>query len=87
MHRFLISYLGMPADELPSPAPAYPHDCQRLLRQVLREGNFGQHAEHWQKAHSKGRNRCHTVCQIIGRLPFSLRYAPIEMMCKMVALA
>lgn len=87
MHRFLISYLGMPADELPSPTPAYPHDCQRLLRQVLREGNFGQHAEHWQKAHSKGRNRCHTVRQIIGRLPFSLRYAPVEMMCKMVALA
>ena len=87
LHLFLIEYLGMSAHELPMPAPTQPRDCQRLFRQVLRDGNFGHYTTHWQGAHANGRNRWHTVRQIICRLPFSLRYAPTEMLFKVVTLS
>ena len=87
LHLFLVRYLGMPAQELPPPSPARQHDVRRLLRQMLHDGNFGHHALQWQRAHSEGRNRRHTIWQIVRRMPFSLRYAPIEMLHKILALS
>lgn len=87
LHQFLIQYLGMPAHELPSPTSSRQHDTQRLLRQVLHDGNFGQHTQQWRKAHERERNRWYTTQQIARRLPFSLRYAPSEMFYKVLSLS
>lgn len=87
LHHFLIRYLDMPIHELPAPIPAQPRDARRLFNQVLQDGNFGHHTTQWQTAHSKGRNRWHTVRQIIHRLPISLQYAPAEMFYKLLSLS
>lgn len=87
LHQFLIHYLDMPSHELPPPSTVHPRDARRLFHQVLQDGNFGHHTTHWQKAHSNGRNRWHTIRQIIRRLPISLRYAPTEMLFKMLSLS
>ena len=76
IHTFLYTYLGLPAAELPT-APQVPgRDCRRLLRAVLRWGNFGQSTPSWQQASRRHLTKLHTATQIAGNLSFALRYAP-----------
>lgn len=87
LHQFLIHFLGMPTHELPSLPSPKSRDTQRLLQQVLHDGNFGLHTQKWQKAPIKKRNRWRTVEKIVHRLPISLRYAPGEIFYKILSLS
>ena len=37
-----VKYLGLPEEEMPFFAPRYDRKARRLLRLVLKEGNFGK---------------------------------------------
>lgn len=87
MHSILTDYLGLPAYELPSPLIRKEADSQRLMKAILEEGNFGQHTIAWQRAADNHANiKRHTVKQILRKMPFSMRYAPWEMICKIGSL-
>lgn len=76
-HHLLVDVLATPVTVLPS---FFTHkDLHRLLRDIMRGGNFGQHTAAWQaQAEKGGSTTWHTVRQILQRLPFTLRYAPRE---------
>ncbi len=76
----LVTYLGVPADEAPNydGTESTRKGSQRLLRAVMEWGNFGQHTKHWRATHSKQ----YTIGQILRNMPFSARYAPMEMIYK-----
>lgn len=79
-HRFLVDVLGTPSTVLPTGQNQNEDEnLHRLLRDVMRGGNFGQHTATWQAMADKGGSTTwHTVRQILRRLPFTLRYAPRE---------
>lgn len=76
VHTFMHTYLGLPAEELPTPPQASAQDCQQLLNAILRWGNFGQNTHAWQWANKHHMTKLNTAVQILGNLSFALRYAP-----------
>ncbi len=83
LHSILVSYLGLPLQELPCPLKERKADTQHLMRTVMKGGNFGQHAKSWQNASNSPTSiKWHTIKQIMSKMPLSMRYAPWEMICK-----
>lgn len=77
-HTFLYQYLGIPAEELPCVPDASAHDSLRLVRAILKWGNFGHYTTTWQTDFYQNHTKLRTATQIARNLPFSLRYAPTE---------
>lgn len=78
LHRFLAEYLGVPdrlfPDNHTSPVP--------LLKMVTEGGNFGHHARGRQEALERSplRRKADTALRFLRHLPFSLLYAPGEVL-------
>jgi len=72
LHDLLVNYLDMPTEDLPFPLGKQDKEAHRLAANIERWGNFGQHTAEWEKS------KLHTVKQIMARLSFSMRYAPVE---------
>lgn len=70
LHQVLMHFLGLPAVNLPAPVPTMTAESRKLVRCILRWGNFGQN--------TAPASKWHTVSQIVRQLPFALRYAPVE---------
>lgn len=92
LRMFLVNLLGLPSNEFPeiqgSDSEKLEKDYRWLLRDVLRCGNFGQHTTEWKSQFQRGNGFVtHTLRQILARLPFSLRIAPIETCCQVRTLA
>lgn len=82
VHRLLTDYLGLSPEELPGTADTDNRRSRQLMERIHRWGNFGQHTKSWKGGHSKH----YTVGQIIRNLPFSLHYAPREILYKVKGL-
>ena len=87
LEQFLCRHLGLDTTLLGNDSSASSADCDRLLRLTLDGGNFGQHTYHWQQAHTQGRSRLHTLRSFCCHAPFALRYAPLETLSLILALA
>ena len=86
LHTILVTYLGLPTQELPGPFKVRKADARRLMRTVMAAGNFGQQTEAWQAASNHRAIKRHTLRRILGNMPLFLRYAPWEMTCKIIRL-
>lgn len=87
LEQFLHRHLGLDTIQPLDDASASAADCDRLLRLTLSGGNFGQHNAQWQQAHTRGRNRLHTLRSLCSHAPFALRYAPKETLSLLFSLA
>ena len=79
-NRLLYSFL---AEWLDMPDPVFDRDhvsTAPLLRIIMEGGNFGHHAAARKSALGAGdrRRKVNTFFRFLHRLPFSLRYAPLE---------
>ncbi|MCF0176455.1 MAG: nucleotidyltransferase family protein, partial [Bacteroidales bacterium] len=78
LHAFLIDYIGVEPQELPSSEPA-PHKACTLLEIVLEGGNFGKYGSRKAKpARTAIGRKLVTFTAFFSHLGFSLRYAPKE---------